>query len=84
MSWSKYSLLAVILVVMSTMSILGSHFGWTVDGVPHGGSIGSAPAFLWDMASFRIDNMPVFLTAVFDIVVILIIYMAVNWIRGND
>ena len=84
MTWTKYGLLAFILVLMFTISIFGAHFGWTVDGVPKGGGIGATPAFLWDMVTFSIDDMPVVINTVFDIVVILLIYMAVNWVRGND
>lgn len=84
MFWSKYALLAFILVVMFTMSIFGAHFGWTVEGVPKGGGIGATPSFLWDMVTFRIDNMPIIINAVFDIVIILLVFMAVNWVRGID
>lgn len=84
MPGSKYAVLTLILVVMGAVSIFGAHFGWTVNGVPNVGGIGATPAFLYDMVFFRIDGMPVFITAVFDIVIIMVVFMAVNWVRGND
>lgn len=84
MHWTKYALLTLILVVMGAVSMFGAHFGWTVDGIPHAGGIGATPAFLGDMLSFRIDGMPVYVSGIFDIILILVILMAVNWARGTD
>ena len=82
MSWSKYALLTLILVLIFTMGAFGARFGWEVDGVPKGGDIGATPAFLWDMVAFQIDGRPALMSGVFDIILILIIFMAVNWVRG--
>ena len=39
MSWSKIAVLALLLVVMFTVSAFGSYFGYTVSGVPKAGAI---------------------------------------------
>ena len=84
MGWSKYALVTLILILIMTMGAFGSHFGYEVDGVPQGGDVGTTPQFLWDMATFQIDGMPPLMAGIFDIIVILIVFVIVNWIRGTN
>lgn len=54
MNWSKYGLLAGLLVVMLTVSVFGVEFGYTVRGIPNTtpqpGSSGN-----WQEAEYGLD-----------------------------
>lgn len=84
MNWTKYAVLTLILVLEFVVGIFCSHFGWAVDGIPQGGDIGSTPSYLWDMAKFNIDGMPAMFSFIFDLINIVIVTLALSWIRGTD
>jgi hypothetical protein len=96
MNWSKYGTLAMILVFVFTVSAITVHFGYTVAGVPQAGMEVSRPGFLalwdwaWDMCSFlfdmstfRIDEMPLAISGIFDVLEILALFLGISLIRGN-
>ena len=37
MGWTKLGVLTLLLFIIFSVSMFGNHFGYTVDGVPHGG-----------------------------------------------
>lgn len=91
MSWSKLGVLILMLVIIFTVSLFGGHFGYTVDGVPKGGDISEAPgilgaiswawnglAFVYDMMSFQVDNMPVIINTIFLIMGLVTLFLFVT------
>lgn len=89
MNLSKYSLLLGLIIVMFFVSLIGAHFGFTVNGVPLGGlalnhssgilgmldMLWAALEFLFCMATFTIDGVPAILCGVFTIMTIMTGYM---------
>jgi hypothetical protein len=98
MNLSKYNLLLGLLIVMFAVGGVGGHFGYSVNGVPQGGVIGgsspgilgvvdwiwSSIGFLFSMVTFRVDNMPSFVSAIFVIMSIMVVVLIVSLIRGTD
>jgi hypothetical protein len=98
MNLSKYGLLAGMLCVMIFSSLVGGHFGYTVNGVPQTADLSLAtPGFLgvvewvWDsivfmfnMVTFRVDGMPVFVSAIFVVMSVLVVFLIVSLIRGDS
>lgn len=84
MGWSKYALLTLILVMVFTLAAFGSHFGYEVNGIPKGGEIGVEPLFLWDLATLSIDGLDPLFGMAFDIIIILVGFIALSWVRGNN
>lgn len=86
MGWTKIGLLLLILIFIFTVNYFGGHFGYTVHGVPKGGSVGgSTPSifdlsFMWDLMSFQIDGVPEYLSIVFIIISLLALYILVTTI----
>lgn len=86
MGWTKIGLLLIILILILTVNYFGNHFGYTVQGVPQGGSVeGSTPSifdlsFMWDLMSFQIDGVPDYVSIVFIIVSLLALYILVTTI----
>jgi hypothetical protein len=79
--WTKIGLLALLLVLFFSVGFFGSHFGYTVKGVPKGGDnidIGDVAGYLWNLASFGIDDMPEALSIIFIIMVILFCVLLVT------
>jgi len=97
MSLSKYSLLLGLLIVISFSGLIGSHFGYTVNGVPQGAGISeTAPGILgvvewvWDsmvfmfnMVVFRVDGVPAFVGVIFIVMSIMTVFLIISLIRGN-
>jgi len=93
---SKYDLLGGLLAVMITSGLVGGHFGYTVNGVPYGGTIAEGTPgilglvewvwngiyFMFQMVTFRIDGMPVGVNCVFIVMSLLSIFLIVSLIRG--
>jgi len=99
MNLSKYSLLIGLLIIMLTVGLMGNHFGYEVDGVPQGAALtqGGTPGllgivdFVWDsivfmfnMTTFQVDGVPVWVGAIFLIMGLMVVFLIVNIIRGND
>lgn len=85
MGSTKYEVIALILFIMGAVSIFGAHFGYEANGIPSGeGGIGATPAFLYQLVTFQISGVPVFMSAFVGIMILLIILVAVSWIRGSD
>lgn len=93
---NSYSILAFNLIVISVVAMFGGFSGYTVDGVPQGGAIESAPGllsvvswvwgsitFLFDMAFFRVDGMPEFMSLIFLLFTTLTVFLIVKLIRGS-
>lgn len=86
-----------LLTVIGVTGLVGSHFGYTVNGVPRGAGVAAgAPGilgivewvwsgivFLFDMAIFRVDDMPIFIGMIFGIMSIMTIFLIITLIRGN-
>jgi hypothetical protein len=99
MNLSKYSLLIGLLIIMLTVGLMGNHFGYEVNGVPQGAALtqGGNPGllgildFAWDsivfmfnMTTFQVDGVPVWVGAIFLIMGLMVVFLIVNIIRGND
>lgn len=96
MSLSSYGLLIFLLLVIFSVSFFGSLAGYTVNGVPLGGSLSTeAPGifgiiewvwdsleFLYNMMSFQIDGMPIYINMVFLGLSLLTSYLVLRLIRG--
>lgn len=91
MGWTKLAVLTLFLIVIFTVSVIGGHFGYTVDGVPQGGAIESEPGFLgaiswawnglgffYNMVAFNIDGVPTEISVIFLIMSLITIYMIVS------
>ena len=94
---SKYDVLGGLIIVQFFTGMVGSHFGYTVNGMPQGAALAEgAPGFLefvtwvwnsmvfmFEMVSFRVDNMPVAVSVIFVIMAIMSVFLIISLIRGN-
>jgi len=95
---SKYDVLIGLVIVMITTGLFGNHFGYEVNGVPQGAAMtqGATPGllgildFAWDsivfmfnMTTFQVDGMPVFMGAIFLVMGLSVVWLVVNLIRGS-
>lgn len=94
---NKISVVALLLIIILMTSGIGSCAGYSVDGVPKGGAeldkspsltsvldwLWGAGAFLIDMSTFRVDNMPMFLSGVFLFMNLIGLFVLVLVVRGN-
>ena len=91
MGWSKLGVLALLLVIIFTVSVFCGHFGYSVDGVPQGGIVEGKPGllgavqwgwdalvFLFNMMSFQIDGVPELIGIVFIIMSLLSAFILVT------
>jgi len=95
---TKYDVLLGLLIIQLTSGLVGNHFGYAVNSVPQGATAATANPgllgivdYLWDsgvflfnMTTFRVDGMPVFVSAIFTIMAILVVFIIINIVRGND
>lgn len=98
MGWTSYAVLALMLVIILTVSVFGGHFGYTVNGVPKAGAVsGNNPGllgalgwvwdsvqFFFDILSFRIDGMPSWFSAVMIFMLLMVVFILIKLIRGTD
>lgn len=98
MSITSYGLLLLLLVVMATVGGIGGYAGYTVSGVPQGGAMSeSTPgilgviewvwdsiAFLFNMATFQVDNMPAVINVIFVVMSLMTVFLIVKLARGSD
>lgn len=79
---NKVSLLVLILFVLIIVSTFGSHFGFSVNGVPQNPdqdfSLTKGMSYFYNMTTFQIDGMPAVMSAVFLFIVLLSIYIIVS------
>jgi hypothetical protein len=95
---SKYDLLLGLVITMVTTSLFGGHFGYEVNGVPQASAMAheASPGllgildFAWDstlfmfnMTTFQVDGMPIFISAIFLVMGIAVVWLIVNLIRGS-
>ena len=93
---TKYAVIMFLLVVQTVVGLFGGYAGYEVAGVPVVGDISEeAPGifgiieWVWDsltfmfyMLTFQVDNMPVFISAIFVIMLLMSIYLVISLIRG--
>jgi len=98
MALSKYSLLLGLLIVMVVTGLFGSHFGYTVNGVPQGGVlmeeapgvlgifswVWSGITFMFQMVTFRVDGMPIFIGVIFGVMSVMVVFLIVSLVRGSN
>lgn len=85
---SKYDVIIMIIILIIVTSILGGVFGYTVNGVPSHPDedtniLVDGIVFFYSMMSFQIDNMPIYVGAVFWVLSLLSLYLLYNALRGN-
>lgn len=85
---TKYDVLIMVVIVVLVTSLLGGVWGYTVDGVPNSPDgetnvLVDAVGFFIDMITFQIDNVPIWISAVFLGLNLLMLYLCYNAIRGN-
>jgi hypothetical protein len=84
---TAYTIVFMMLVIDIVVGIFGGYAGFTVNGVPvaEGGSIGiDSLKFLWAMITFQIDGLPNFVSAVFLVFNLLLVFVGIRTLRGND
>jgi len=95
---NKYAVLGALVIVILVTGIMGAHFGYSVDGVPQGVETSdeepgllsgityafSSIGFLFSMVLFRVDGMPVWMSAIFIFMGIMSIMLIVSLIRGTE
>jgi hypothetical protein len=98
MGWTNYALTALLVVIQGVVGLFGSYFGYTVDGVPMAGYVsGESPGifgvveFIWEsiefyfnMLTFQVDDMPIFIGMIFIIMGIMTVVLIINLIRGGS
>ena len=83
--WSKFGVLALLLVLMFVPAIFAAHFGYTVNGVPEGGlstnsggMVLDAIGYLTHSLTFSIDGMPPAMGFFFIFVIIMMIAVIIS------
>jgi hypothetical protein len=90
MHLTKYAVLLGLLIIIVTVAQFGAHFGYTVNGVPQAGAVPGESSwydgivFMFTMVTFGIDGVPGFLSAIFLIMNIMVLYLIISLIRGTD
>lgn len=93
---TSYALMMFLIVVQTVVGLFGGYAGYEVDGVPVAGEISEeAPGifgiieWVWDsltfmfhMLTFQIDGMPVFISAIFIIMLLMSVYLIIRLVRG--
>jgi len=94
---SKYDVLGGLLIVQFFTGMIGSHFGYTVNGMPQGALVSASEpgllgvvewvwdsmVFMFQMVSFQIDNMPAAISVIFVVMGIMTVWLIINLIRGT-
>lgn len=89
---TRFGILILLLFIIFTVSAIGDHFGYTVDGVPQGGEVvESSPGilgviswgfgavgFLFHVMSFQVDGMPELMGMVFIIMSLISVVIFVS------
>lgn len=91
MNWSRLAILTLLFVIIFTVSIFGGRFGYTVNGVPQGGTVEGKPGilmaiiwgwnalqFFFDMIFFQVDGMPEVFSFIFLLMALISIYILVS------
>jgi len=92
-----YILLFSILVINLVTSQIGLLAGYTINGVAQASTFSDeAPgvfgiiewvwdsmAFMFNLATFQVDNIPAILAGIFVIIQLMFVYLVVKLIRGN-
>lgn len=99
MQLTRYAVLLALVIIIVTTGLVGGHFGYTVHGVPQGGGVlqGSNPGivgffdwvwdsivFLFNMTTFQVDGMPVFISAVFLVMSVMMFFLIISLVRGSE
>lgn len=98
MGITSYGLLIFLLIIIMSVAGFGSCAGYTVNGVPKAGEVTTenpgifgvigwawgAIVFLFDMAVFRVDNMPEWVSTIFIVMGLLVLWMIIKLIRGTE
>lgn len=80
---TRISLIVLFLVVIVVVGLVGSHFGFTVNGVPQstdGITLTGFLGFIMHLATFTIDNVPAILSAGFLIMQIIIVILGLSFL----
>jgi len=87
--WSKFGVLALLLVLMFVPAAFAGHFGYTVNGVPQGGLSTSAGGMVMDTIgylnhalTFSIDGMPAGFSLFFVFLTLMMIAVIISFF-GN-
>ena len=94
---SKYDVLGGLIIVQFFTGMMGSHFGYTVNGMPEGALISSGQpgllgvvewvwdsmVFMFQMVSFQVDNMPAAVSVIFVVMAIMTVFVIISLVRGN-
>ena len=94
---TKYAVLLAILIINFVISQVGVFAGYSINGVAQGSAFsGENPgifgiiewvwdsiSFMFNLATFQVDNVPAVIAGLFIIVQLMFIYLVVNLIRGS-
>jgi len=94
---SKYDVLGGLVIVQFFTGMIGSHFGYLVNGMPSGATTSAAQpgilgiiewvwdsmVFMFQMVTFQVDNMPAAITVIFVAMAIMTVFLIISLIRGN-
>jgi hypothetical protein len=83
MTGGKIGGILLILIILGCIGIFGSHFGSDISGTtalerPEGLSLFSVIGFLWDAGTFQANDIPTWLGAFIDILIIVFLIIIVS------
>ena len=95
---TKYAVLAGLIIVILVTGAFGSHFGYTVEGVPQSvettddqpGILGALEwawdniVFLLNMVAFRVDGMPSWVSMIFIFMAAMCVVLIASLVRGTN
>lgn len=82
-----YATILMLLVVDVVVGIFGGYAGYAVDGIvkaEHGDIGMESLTFIYDLATFQVDNVPYWLAAFFLVFNLLAVVVIVRTVRGID
>jgi hypothetical protein len=84
MTGGKIGGILLVLIILGTIGYFGVHFGVGVSGTtslerPQGiGILFSTIDFLWDAGTFQVEDIPVFLSAFIDILMVVFLVLILS------
>ena len=80
---TRISLIVLFLVIIVVTGLVGSHFGYTVNGVPQstdGLTLTGFLGYIMHLSTFTMDGAPVILSAAFLIMQIVIVILGLSFL----